>query len=107
MFLRGEIDFGKSFRIGPDQKSVGVVLFSRGFLARNPRFLLCPTGPFCALNAETLAEKPITQEISPAKNVNSTYTHDTKLVIWRELTESNLFSVQLFGEKEIRRLLCF
>jgi hypothetical protein len=59
MFLRREIDFGKSFRIGPDRKSVGVVLFSRGFLARNPRFLQCPTGPFYALNAETLAENPL------------------------------------------------
>jgi hypothetical protein len=28
MFLLGEIDFGKSFRIGPDRKSVGIVLFS-------------------------------------------------------------------------------
>ena len=35
-----------SLRISPDLDSVGVVLFSRGFLARNYHFLQCPTGPF-------------------------------------------------------------
>jgi hypothetical protein len=59
MFLLGEIGFGESFRIGPDRKSVGPVLFSHGFLARNQRFLQCPTGPFYALNAETLTESPL------------------------------------------------
>jgi hypothetical protein len=38
----------KSFEMNPDLESVGVVLFSRGFLAMNPRFLKRPTRLFFA-----------------------------------------------------------
>ncbi len=51
-------------KIRPDFESVGLVLFSYGFLARNQHSLESPTRRLCAWNRWTRPEKHVIWQIS-------------------------------------------
>ncbi len=75
--------------ISPDLDSVQIVLFSGGFLASNPRFLQCLTGPFQALIVETRAENLLPRKSFP-RNLSAVDGRGTGVAVGRELTKGIL-----------------
>ena len=79
--------------MNPDLKSVGVVLFSRGFLAMNARFLKRLIRLFFAWNLSTRPEDPLPGKLF-ARNLSALDGRDAKVAVGGELTNSNSHSIR-------------